>query len=227
LIRFVTAAVIFAAVAAPAAAQTAAPAAAPNPDAPAAEAPKLPPLHVEGFRGARWDMTEAEVKAAIAHDFKMSGDKVKSRKNPEERTSALEISVPELIEGAGTARVSYIFGYSLKKLIEVNIAWGAPVDPQAKPEAIVATANQLRQLLAGKGYEAKTVVLNARANDGSIVVFAGQDADRHTTLLRLMQIDPGAAKDAKDKPPPGMALFLSYVRDSQNPDIFQLKKDQF
>jgi hypothetical protein len=185
-------------------------------------------VHVDGFRGAKWGMTEPEVKAAVFNEFKIPVDKLKADENAAERTGVLTIQVPDLIEGAGIARVSYIFGYTTKKLIQVNVAWGSGVDPQAKPEMVVAAASQLRELFVSRGYDPSTIVTNARANDGEIVVFEGQDADKHTTLLRLVQTQPLADKDVrKEKQPAVTTLFLSYILDSRNPDIFRLKKGQF
>src|SRR5579864_1917738 len=86
------------------------PPAAPAPAAPAA--PAAQPLHVEGFRSAHWGMAEAQVRAAIAKDFKVTPDKIKSEENLAERTQVLSVLVPDLLEGAGPARASYIFGYS-------------------------------------------------------------------------------------------------------------------
>jgi hypothetical protein len=184
--------------------------------------------HVDGFRSAKWGMIEAEARTAVTNDFKIPADKLKAEPNPNERTTVLTIQVPDLIDGAGIARVSYIFGYTTKKLIQVNVVWGTPVDPQAKPEGIVAAANQLRDLFMGSGYEPGTIVANARANDGEVIVFEGQDADKHTTLLRLVAGQPAADKDAKkEKPAAVTALFLSYILDSRNPDIYRLKKGQF
>jgi len=63
--------------------------------------------------------------------------------------------------------------------------WGTPVDPQAHHDKIVTAANQLRQLFLDSGYQPETVVTNARMADETIFVFEGQDADKHTTVLRL------------------------------------------
>ena len=215
-VRFFAAAGLAVALAMPAAAQT------PAANPPSSPAPKAT-VHVDGFRTARWGMTEAEVKTAIFNEFKIPVDKLKPELNPNEKTTVLAITVPDLIEGAGTARISYILGYTTKRLIEVNIVWGTPVDPQAKLDLIVAAANQLRALFLSSGYDPTTVAANARGSDGSIVVFTGQDADKHTTVLRLLQT-PGSDKD---KQPSATALFLSYVMDSRHPDIFKLKTGQF
>ena len=205
---------------------------------PSAETPAKPPAatletaRVEGFRSAKWGMDENEVKAAITLDFKIPADKLKADQNVNERTSLLTIQVPDLIEGAGIARVSYILGYTTKKLIQVNIVWGTPVDPQAKPEGVAAAANQLRDLFMSAGYDPTSIVSNARASDGEVIVFEGQDADKHTTLLRFLSVQPPAEKDQKDskdakKGASVTALFLSYILDSKTPDIFRLKKGQF
>ena len=199
--------------------EPAASAAAPSPQAPAE------PFHVEGFRSAQWGMTEPQVKAAIAKDFKVGPDKIKSEENPAERTHVLTVILPDLLEGAGSARVSYIFGYATKKLIQVNVLWGTAVDPQIASEKIVAAADQLRLLLVGSGYEPQTVVTNARMNDGEILVFKGEDADKHMTVLRLAAAAHAARRG--EKPSTVTALSLSYILDPQSPDIYRLKKGQF
>src|SRR5205823_207387 len=54
-----------------------------DPEPPASAAPAapqaapVPPAHVEGFRSAQWGMTEPQIKAAIAKDFKIAADKIK------------------------------------------------------------------------------------------------------------------------------------------------------
>lgn len=199
------------------------PAAAPQPAAPAVTA------HVDGFRGAKWGMTEAQVKAAIHSDFNIAEDKLKSSENLAEKTRALTITVPDLLEGAGTAQVSYILGFSSKKLIQVNVLWSTMLDQQATPDKIAAGADQLRMLFLGSGYDPKTVAANVRSPDGTILVFEGQDADKHATLLRLAtgSVTP-TDKDGKQGKPVAVAtLTLSYVLDAQEPDIFRLKKGSF
>jgi hypothetical protein len=82
-------------------------------------------------------MTDAQVKAAIRKDFNNPAEKIQTEENASERTAVLTVTVGDLLEGAGKARVSYILGYASKKLIQVNIVWGTTIDPQAKPDRIV------------------------------------------------------------------------------------------
>jgi hypothetical protein len=201
-------------------AQAASPPAAAAPAAPATER-----VRIDGFRSAQWGMSEAQVKQSIQKDFNLSGDKIRTEENLAERTQVLSVTVPDLLEGAGLARVSYIFGFSTKKLIQVNVLWGTPVDPQSSPDKIVAAANQLRQLFLDSNYEPETIASNVRMSDGSILVFEGNDTDKHTTILRLAS----ASSAAKGKPEKvtEAALSLSYVMDPRNPDIYRLKKGTF
>jgi len=188
------------------------------------------PVQVEGFRSARWGMTEAQVKAAIQKDFNIPVDKERAEENPSERTSVLSVTVNDLLEGAGKARISYTLGYTTKKLIQVDIVWGTTIDLQAKPERIVAAANQLRTLFLDSGYDRETVISNLATADGSIIVFRGQDADKHMTLLRLVSTPaPTAAKQRgkTESAGPAVVLLLSYLLDPRNPDVYRLKKGQF
>jgi hypothetical protein len=187
-------------------------------------------VKLEGFRSAHWGMTEAQVKAAIRKDFNIPAEKQQAEENPSERTTVLSVTVNDLLEGAGKARISYIFGYSTKKLIEVNIVWGNTIDPQAQPERIVAGANQLRTLFLNAGYDSQTVASNVATADGMITVFQGQDADKHMTLLRLVSTPaPAAAKQhgKGEAARPTVVLFLSYLLDARNPDVYRLKKGLF
>ncbi|HEY1796444.1 MAG TPA: hypothetical protein VGG57_10025 [Stellaceae bacterium] len=206
----------------------AAPAAQTPPAAPPASQ-TAPPLQLQGFRGAHWGMDQNEVKAAIRKDFNITPDKIQAEENASERTDVLSITVANLIQGAGEARVSYIFGFATKKLIQVNVIWGTPVDPKVKPDEVVAAANQLRDLFVSSGYEAASVHTNAATKDGTIVVFEGADAQKHATLLTLVnRTVPGAVKNGQHEPPTQtIVLSLSYVLDPQNPDVFRLKKGQF
>jgi hypothetical protein len=187
-------------------------------------------VQVEGFRSARWGMTEAQVKAAIHKDFNIPAEKQQTEENPSERTTVLSATVNDLLEGAGKARILYTLGYSTKKLIQVNIIWGTTVDPQAKPDRVVAAANQLRSLFLSAGYDRETIASNVATADGSITVFQGQDADKRMTLLRLVSTPapaPAKQRGKAESAGPTVVLLLSYSLDARNPDIYRLKKGQF
>jgi hypothetical protein len=199
----------------------------PEPPSAAPQTAPAQPGRVDGFRSAQWGMTEPQVKSAISKDFKLGPEKIKAEENIAERTHVLSIVVSDLLEGAGAAKISYIFGHSSKKLIQVNVLWGSGVDPQIPPEKIVAAADQLRQLFLDSGYEPRSIVTNAKMNDGEVLVFKGEDADKHVTILRLGAAGQPPRRGSSEKPTAATALALSYILDAQNPDIYRLKKGQF
>jgi hypothetical protein len=200
----------------------------PTPTPPeAGSVPATGPVTVQGFRSARWGMNEAEVKTAIEHDFGIPPTKVTTAENAAERATVLSATVDNLLEGAGSARLSYVLGYKSKKLIQVSILWGTPIDPRVPPENIVTAANQLRELFLRSGYEPKTIIANSRLTDGSFLVFEGEDAQQHTTVLRLASTPRPPKGPQHEAGIASTTLSLSYALDSRNPDIFRLKKGQF
>jgi hypothetical protein len=180
---------------------------------------------VEGFRAATFGMTESQVRAAIRKDFKLGDDKVAVEENPIERTTALLITVPDLLPEAGPARISYMLGFKSKKLIQINVVWGAGQTPAVKPEKLQLAAATLQQYFLGQGFPPDRVMANARVNDGSVLVFQGVDAQNRMTRLRLIGM-PGEGADQEKGAPP-MTLLLSYIQDPQNPDVYRIAKGQF
>ena len=104
---------------------------------------------------------------------------------------------------------------------------GLVADRFFSTEKILAAADQLRQLLLDAGYEPHSVVTNAKMSDGEVLVFKGEDPDKHTTVLRLAAAAQPARKGSAEKPTTATALALSYILDARNPDIYRLKKGQF
>jgi hypothetical protein len=176
---------------------------------------------VEGFRSATFGMTEVQLRTAIRKDFGLAGDKIAVEENRAQRTTALSIVVKDLLPDAGPARVSYILGFKSKRLFQVNILWGG-AGQEVEPEKLNAAAASLRDYFLGAGYAKDTVAVNAQANDGSLVWFTGADAQKRTTMLRSVPLPP-----AKEGEKPSTGLFLSYIQDPQNPDIFRIVKGQF
>ena len=109
----------------------------------------------------------------------------------------------------------------------MNVVWGTTIDPQIKPESIVATANQLRSLFLASGYDPSTIASNVTTGGGTITVFQGQDADKHLTLLRLVSTPAPRQHSKAATAKPSVALLLSYVENPQTPDVYRLKKGQF
>lgn len=199
---------------------------APTSGAPTAAA--VEPATIDGYRSARFGMTEAEVKKAIKAD--LSVDDPAKAVNAAERTSVLIVAGRNLIPDSPPAAVSYILGATTAKLIQVNIVWGEKGGADAKQ--IVPIANALATYFLDKGSYAKdSVAVNQNLPDGTVLVFRGADAKGRMVVLQLTPIiDPAEAKKAtKDKPVElkKATLKLSYVANPTKPDVFRIEKGRF
>jgi hypothetical protein len=176
---------------------------------------------IKGFRSALWGMTEAQIREAIRKDFGQV--RVTVEQNPADLTTLVWANVDNLLPGSGLGRVTYILGHTTKKLIQVSITWGGPINPSLKPEAAISVANLLRGHFATLTYKPDSVVQYAKAQDGSIVIFRGFDFENRMTLLVLSEL----TKQEGAPPTAPVVLQLSYVQNIQKPDIFRVNRGQF
>ena len=186
------------------------------------------PATIDGYRSAHFGMSEAEVKKAIKADF--SVDEPAKAANETERTSVLIVAGKSLIPDSPPATVSYIFGATTSKLIQVNVVWGDNGGVDAKQ--IVPTTNALASYFIDKGSYAKdSVAVNQGLPDGTVLVFRGADAKGRMVVLQLVPIvDPADEKKAsKDKPVEfkKAMLRLSYIANPTKPDVFRIEKGKF
>ncbi|AUN32015.1 hypothetical protein [Niveispirillum cyanobacteriorum] len=189
---------------------------------PAAPAQAAKPAQVEGFRNARFGMTEAQVRDAIGKDFKLSGDAIQRVEEPTERTTALIVKVNDLLPESGPAVIAYLLGYKTKKLFRVNVIWGQEIGSPTKPEQIVGTANALRNYLLSQGYRQEGLILNQSLGDDNVLVFQGSDVQgRLTELILGITKKPSAKPDAQPEVA-GASLRLSYVEKPKEPDIYRV-----
>jgi hypothetical protein len=177
---------------------------------------------IEGFRSAKFGMKEKHLLQAIKKDFKIEKNKVVRTSSALEKTTSLEITVPQLLGTGGTAKVAYILGYKTKRLIHVNILWGNGAAKEVNPKSIVDTANFLRSHLNKKKYEKDGLVLNGKISDSMTIVFRGKDKKSRMALLVLTSPVAKEGQDAK-KAADLMSLRLTYVLDNENPDIRIIK----
>jgi hypothetical protein len=189
--------------------------------------PGEPPAAIEGFRDARFGMSEEQVRQAIRKDFPSAAAKLASAVHPSEKTTVLSIAVPDLLPDTGVARISYIFGYRSKQLIQINVVWTSTGNATSD-ETIIATANSLRDYFAPQNYQPDSVVANRQLADATIVVFRANDRQGRTVLLALSGATAAARSEEKKPPqPPPLTLKLSYILDAAHPDIFRITKGQF
>jgi hypothetical protein len=195
----------------------------------AGAAPALGQATIDGFRSARFEMTEAEVQQAIATDFKIGAQQILKQVNKVDRTTILSIKVPELLPESGIAQINYKLGFKTKKLIQVDVIWGAAVDAKVTPAALTSIIINMRQYLQERGFAKEKVVLNATTPQPNILLAFRAEDEKGSVLALLGQFkyDPKAEPDKRLKGDEPQAVILSYVLDPKNPDIFRIEKGKF
>ena len=178
---------------------------------------------VNGFRSAHFGMTERDVLRVIKNDFGIGKKQVSRKVHPNEKTVTLGIQVNKLLPESGPAKIIYIMGYKSKRLIHINVIWGKPVTKNPNAEAVVATANQLRNHFAQKKYQKEGFALNAQLGEGVILVFQGKD--RKGRAARLLLSNPKA--EGNTKAGENIALTLSYIEKPMDPDVFRIRDGDF
>lgn len=187
---------------------------------------------VEGFRSARFGMTEAEVRRAIQVDFNVKDTAIAKETSPLERTTILSVAARDVLPEVGIVKIFYILGYTHRKLIQVNLAWGAGVsDTSPNSTNVLAAAQLLGNYFLGQSFRPENRVLNAQLSDGSSLLFQGLDEKGRMVQLLYGTTAPSAQPGEKQddgKPPPRLPFGrLSYIEDARNPDIFRIKPGQF
>jgi len=197
--------------------------------APFAAAQRVESSQVEGFRAARFDMTEDQVRQAIAADFKIPAAQIVKQTNKVDRTTILSIKVNDLLPESGVAQVNYKLGFKNKKLIQVDIIWGSAVDPKVTSQSLAAILINLRQHLQQRGFNKEKTLANATTPQPNILLVfrAEDDKGRVVALLGQFKYDPKAEAGKQIKTDEPVAVILSYVLDAKNPDIFKIEKGKF
>ena len=178
---------------------------------------------VSGFRSAQFGMNERDILKAIRNDFGLEKKQVSRQAHPNEKTISLEIKVSKLLPESDPAKIFYILGYKTRRLIHINVIWGRPVMKDPNAEAVVATANQLRNHFVQKKYRKEGFALNAQLGEGLILVFQGKD--RKGRAARLLLSNPKSEGDKKAGE--NIALTLSYIERPEDPDVYRIKEGDF
>jgi len=177
---------------------------------------------IDGFRSARFGYKESDVLRAIKKDFSINKNGVSRVVNQQEKTVTLGIDVKDLLAGSGLSKIFYILGYKSKRLIHVSVIWGRPVQKKPNAEAVVSTANQLRNYFAQKKYQKNGFALNAQLGEGVILVFQGKD--KKGRAARLLLSNP---KNKDGEAGENISLTLSYIEKPEDPDVFKIKDGDF
>lgn len=193
-------------------------------DSAAAQQAEQAPVAINGFRSATFGMDKAAVIAAITKDFGLTEADIAQGQNTVERTELLTVKVPDLLEGGGTAQVSYIFGYTSKALIQVGASWNATIDPAMTDAQLVANSDVLGSHFAAGNYAPGSLTA-ATAVENGILLFRGLDPEGRSAILLLQGNYEEDTNGRNALKPTGLALLYSVNPDT--PDIFRIKDGNF
>ena len=182
-----------------------------------------PFANIDGFRSAKFGMKMEAVKQAIHKDFGIFDSKIDTLSHPTEQTQSLGITIYQLLPKSGKSRVVYVFGYKSKRLMQVNILMGHPVDTNITSQQVVDLGNILGNHFFKKRYQEDGLVAHARLNDGSVLIFRGKDQKGRMALLRLSDPQP----NNKNNESLEISLNLSYLEKPGQPDIYKVKEGDF
>jgi hypothetical protein len=180
---------------------------------------------IDGFRQARFGMTEMQLRRAIELDFPAVGDRITRLTHPKERTLILGIAINDLLPDTGSARIFYILGFKSNALEQINIVWTSDGKTSKRDEAIVAAANSLRDYFLAEFKGASSIVVNRQIADNAIIVFRVERTDGRMLLMMINGIATTANSDQKSPTP--LTLKISYIRDHLHPDIFHIDNGKF
>ncbi len=211
-------------IAASAAAQAPAP-----PSAPETAAPQ--PYQVEGFRSAKFGMSEAEVRRAIQIDFNVRDSAIVRTTNTTELTTVLTITAQDVLPDVGKVKIVYTLGYAHKSLFQVRLLWGASVsDTSPTATNVLAGAKRLQSYFVTQTFPAEGRAIDTQMADGINLLFQGFDGKGRMVQLQYGTTPwpPQQGDKAGLKPSPRLPFGLViYAEDPKNPDIFRIKQGQF
>lgn len=186
---------------------------------------------VTGFRGAHFGMTEQELRASVVKDFGLKPADITNSVNPVEGTTVLTAKVAAIEPGPGPAAVAYILGHTSKKLIQINVIWGAQNAAASDPNAMIAAGERLARYFAGYAWNKDTTRAGVPLGPNTVVLFSGEDSTTGAVRLILDGVKYQMQKDGKDatspdpKGPP--RVLINYIANRDNPDVATIPKGQF
>jgi hypothetical protein len=196
-----------------------------------ASAQDQPPYTVSGFRDARFGMSEQDVRAVVVKDFGLKPADITSSVNPVEGTTVLSAKVASLDPAPGPATIAYILGYTSKKLIQINVAWGDQSSAGADPNAMIAAGTRLERYFAGFSWNKDTTRAGIPVGPNTVVLFSGVDSNNGAVRLILDGVKYQMEREGKESTSPDPKgpprLLINYIVNADNPDVAKIEKGKF
>jgi hypothetical protein len=183
------------------------------------------PVLIDGFRSAKFGMSEIEALKAIKTDFAMSNNAISQTSNPVTGTHLLKISVKNLLPNSGQAVVTYSFGYKSDKLDEIDVTWDAK-DPGNSPSVLLQNGAVLQNYFLSENFPPGSVTGSALLTNGNLLLFRASDSAGHGVALFISGPATHDAADNKTNITPA-DLTVAYAEDPMHPDVFKVPPGAF
>jgi hypothetical protein len=171
-------------------------------------AAKAPPGLITGFRSARFGMSEAEVRAAVARDFKVEAPAIQVLFVAEQHTKVLTLALPQLNPGPCPAVLSYIFDSATGALVHINVSWLFPGEANPYQRAAIQFAGErLAAYFHDLPSPPATVLAAGATGPQTVTFYAARDKDGHTVNVAADGVEIALKdKTATPKPAKGPAV---------------------
>lgn len=206
-----------------------------NPPA-AVTVPQLPEYQLKGFRAAAFGMDEQAVRKAINADFNVKESAVKVEDSPVDRTRVLVVSLPKLEPGPGPAVVSYILGFSSKRLIQVNVVWSGEKNEKSQAPSIqplYAAGVSLGSHFLKYSWKEHGLRKDLLVDKTAILMFQGESKSSKGLVevflgnVPVTLKEPDKTETALGQPDGPAFLRVSYVANREEPDVYRVKAGEF
>lgn len=184
----------------------------------AASAPAAPYL-VTGFRSAKFGMTEPEVRAAIAHDFRFGDGALTASDDPARRTRVLALHLSHLAPAPGAVTLTYVVDAASHRLIYVNVAWTTGDRPTDLERSQMAGAGvSLAHYFRALTWRPGRITAGAVPRTTTFVFFDGVDPNQAAVDLRAFGVKIAEPGSAPIEPSGPAVLRLAYVASVKDVD---------
>jgi hypothetical protein len=157
----------------------------------AARAQEPPKYQVTGFRGARFGMTEAEVRQVAREAFGVDDGRMMLASDPATGATKLIVHVRELEPGLGVGRVEYLFGHRQHRLFQVNVVWGLDSNPQLDNSEMLAAAMRLQGYFLGFDWAYGRVQIGVPLDERAVRLFGAVDRDSGAVTVMVENVRYG------------------------------------
>jgi hypothetical protein len=154
----------------------------------AARAQEPPKYQVTGFRGARFGMTQDEVRQVAKKAFNIADGQMMLTSDPASGATKLIVHVHELEAGLGVGRIEYLFGYRQHELFQVNVVWGRDSNPQLDNSDMLAGAMRLQGYFLGFDWAHGTVQMAVPLDERSVLLFGAVDRNNGAVTVAVENV---------------------------------------